>query len=150
MAVSQFDDLYREIILDHYKEPRNKGHIERPDIAARGHNPLCGDEVDITMSVDDGRVADIRFDGVGCAISQASASMLTELIEGKSLSEVERIAGLFKEMMLEDGDSVEELGDLEALQGVKKYPVRIKCAILSWNTMLEGMEIFQKSRLGSG
>ena len=76
--------------------------------------------------------------------------MLTELIEGKSLSEVERIAGLFKEMMLEDGDSVEELGDLEALQGVKKYPVRIKCAILSWNTMLEGMEIFQKSRLGSG
>jgi nitrogen fixation NifU-like protein len=148
--VSQFDDLYREIILDHYKEPRNKGHIEKPDIAARGHNPLCGDEVDITMSVDDGRVADIRFDGTGCAISQASASMLTELIEGKSLSEVERIAGLFKEMMLEDGDSVEELGDLEALQGVKKYPVRIKCAILSWNTMLEGMEIFQKSRLGSG
>ena len=150
MAVSQFDDLYREIILDHYKEPRNRGHIEKPDIAARGHNPLCGDEVDITMSVDDGRVADIRFDGTGCAISQASASMLTELIEGKSLSEVERIAGLFKEMMLEDGDSVEELGDLEALQGVKKYPVRIKCAILSWNTMLEGMEIFQKSRLGSG
>ena len=148
--MSQFDDLYREIILDHYKGPRNKGHIERPDVAARGHNPLCGDEVDITMSVDDGRVADIRFDGVGCAISQASASMLTELIEGKSLSEVERIAGLFKEMMLEDGDSVEELGDLEALQGVKKYPVRIKCAILSWNTMLEGMEIFQKSRLGSG
>ncbi len=148
--MSQFDDLYREIILDHYKEPRNKGHIEKPDIAARGHNPLCGDEVDITMSVDDGRVADIRFDGTGCAISQASASMLTELIEGKSLSEVERIAGLFKEMMLEDGDSVEELGDLEALQGVKKYPVRIKCAILSWNTMLEGMEIFQKSRLGSG
>ncbi len=148
--MSQFDDLYREIILDHYKEPRNKGHIEEPDIAARGHNPLCGDEVDITMSVDDGRVADIRFDGVGCAISQASASMLTELIEGKSLSEVERIAGLFKEMMLEDGDSVEELGDLEALQGVKKYPVRIKCAILSWNTMLEGMEIFQKSRMGSG
>ena len=148
--MSQFDDLYREIILDHYKEPRSKGHIEKPDIAARGHNPLCGDEVDITMSVDDGRVTDIRFDGVGCAISQASASMLTELIEGKSLSEVERIAGLFKEMMLEDGDSVEELGDLEALQGVKKYPVRIKCAILSWNTMLEGMEIFQKSRLGSG
>ena len=148
--MSQFDDLYREIILDHYKEPRNRGHIEKPDIAARGHNPLCGDEVDITMSVDDGRVADIRFDGTGCAISQASASMLTELIEGKSLSEVERIAGLFKEMMLEDGDSVEELGDLEALQGVKKYPVRIKCAILSWNTMLEGMEIFQKSRLGSG
>ena len=148
--MSQFDDLYREIILDHYKEPRNRGHIEKPDIAARGHNPLCGDEVDITMSVDDGRVTDIRFDGVGCAISQASASMLTELIEGKSLSEVERIAGLFKEMMLEDGDSVEELGDLEALQGVKKYPVRIKCAILSWNTMLEGMEIFQKSRLGSG
>lgn len=148
--MSQFDDLYREIILDHYREPRNKGHIEKPDIAARGHNPLCGDEVNITMSLADGQVVDVRFDGAGCSISQASASMLTELVEGKSLSEVERIAGLFKEMMLEDGDSVEELGDLEALQGVKQYPVRIKCAILSWNTMLEGMEIFQKSKLGSG
>ena len=76
--------------------------------------------------------------------------MLTELIEGKTLSEVERIAGLFKEMMLEDGDALEELGDLEALQGVKQYPVRIKCAILAWNTMLEGMEILQKSKLKSG
>ena len=103
--MSQFDDLYREIILDHYREPRNRGHIEQPDIAARGHNPLCGDEVDITMSLDEGRVVDVRFDGAGCSISQASASMLTELIEGKSLSDAERIAGLFKEMMLEDGDS---------------------------------------------
>ena len=148
--MSLFDDLYREIILDHYREPRNRGHIEKPDIAARGHNPLCGDEVDITMSLANGRVTDIRFEGAGCSISLASASMLTELIEGKPLSEVERIAGLFKEMMLEDGDALEELGDLEALQGVKLYPVRIKCAILPWNTMLEGMEILQKSKLGSG
>ena len=147
--MSLFDDLYREIILDHYREPRNRGHIEKPDIAARGHNPLCGDEVDITMSLADGRVAEVRFEGAGCSISLASASMLTELIEGKSLSEVERIAGLFKEMMLEDGDALEELGDLEALQGVKQYPVRIKCAILAWNTMLEGMEILQKSKLKS-
>lgn len=148
--MSLFDDLYREIILDHYREPRNRGHIEKPDIAARGHNPLCGDEVDITMSLADGRVTDVRFEGAGCSISLASASMLTELIEGKSLSDVERIAGLFKEMMLEDGDVLEELGDLEALQGVKLYPVRIKCAILPWNTMLEGMEILEKSKLKSG
>ena len=148
--MSLVDDLYREIILDHYREPRNRGHIEKPDIAARGHNPLCGDEVDITMSLANGRVTDIRFEGAGCSISLASASMLTELIEGKSLSDVERIAGLFKEMMLEDGDVLEELGDLEALQGVKLYPVRIKCAILPWNTMLEGMEILEKSKLKSG
>ena len=148
--MSPFDDLYREIILDHYKEPRNKGRLEKPNVAAHGHNPLCGDEIDISMTVEDGRVVDVRFDGAGCSISQASASMLTELVEGKSLAEVQRIAGLFKGMMLEDGEPVEELGDLEALQGVKKYPVRIKCAILSWNTMLEGMEMYQKAKAKAG
>ncbi len=147
---SAFDDLYREIILDHYKQPRNKGHLDHPEVAAHGYNPLCGDEIDISMTLEDGVVSDIRFDGKGCSISQASASMLTELVKGKSLAEVQRVAGLFMDMMLVEGEPDPELGDLEALQGVKQYPVRIKCAVLSWNTMLEGIEIYQKAKSKAG
>ncbi len=145
-----FDDLYREIILDHYKQPHNKGHLDHPDVAAHGYNPLCGDEIDISMILTDGVVSDMRFDGKGCSISQASASMLTDLVKGKTLAEVQEVAGLFKDMMLTDGKPSEELGDLEALQGVKQYPVRIKCAVLSWNTMLEGIEIYQKAKSKAG
>ena len=137
----QFDDeLYRDIILDHYRNPRNKGDLEPADVSVSANNPLCGDEVTITarLSADGSSVAELHFSGRGCSISQASASMMTEEIEGKPLGEALMLINKFKEMMLAEGE-VEGLGDLEALQGVKKYPVRIKCAVLPWNSLLQGL-----------
>lgn len=146
--MSMLDELYQEIILDHYKSPRNCGRLEDPDIAHRGYNPLCGDEVELSLIVRDNRVADVRYQGRGCSISQASASMMTEAIKGKSLDEVKEVIDQFKGVMLDrNAEPVEgtELGDLEALQGVKKYPVRIKCALLSWNTLSEGLALLSKA-----
>jgi nitrogen fixation protein NifU and related proteins len=137
----QFDDeLYRDIILDHYRNPRNKGDLDPAEISVSANNPLCGDEVTITarLSADGQSVEALHFSGRGCSISQASASMMTEEIEGKPLAEALKLINKFKEMMLAEGE-VEGLGDLEALQGVKKYPVRIKCAVLPWNSLLEGL-----------
>src|SRR6202011_753188 len=138
----QFDDeLYRDIILDHYRNPRNKGDLDPAEISVSANNPLCGDEVTITarLSADGASVEALHFSGRGCSISQASASMMTEEIEGKPLAEALKLINKFKEMMLAEGE-VEGLGDLEALQGVKKYPVRIKCAVLPWNSLLEGLQ----------
>lgn len=139
------DDLYKEIILDHYRAPRNHGVMENPDVATRGRNPLCGDELDLMLRLEDGRVADVRIRGRGCSISQASASMMTERIKGMTLGEVQDLVDTFKSMMLEDrelsDDEYDSLGDLEALEGVKNYPVRIKCALLAWNTLLEALAL---------
>jgi len=132
------DELYREIILDHYRNPRNRGQLPKPTVAARGSNPLCGDELELSLALADDKIEDIKIQGRGCSISQASASMMTEAIKGRSLAEAEQVAAAFKDMMLANG-SANGLGDLEALQGVKKYPVRIKCALLAWNTFLEGL-----------
>jgi nitrogen fixation protein NifU and related proteins len=137
----QFDDeLYRDIILDHYRNPRNKGDLDPADVNVSANNPLCGDEVTITarLSADGSNVAELHFSGRGCSISQASASMMTEEIEGKPLAEALKVINKFKDMMLAEGE-VEGLGDLEALQGVKRYPVRIKCAVLPWNSLLQGL-----------
>jgi nitrogen fixation NifU-like protein len=137
----QFDDeLYRDIILDHYRNPRNKGDLDPAEISVSANNPLCGDEVTITarLSADGQSVEALHFSGRGCSISQASASMMTEEVEGKPLGEALKLINKFKEMMLAEGE-VEGLGDLEALQGVKKYPVRIKCAVLPWNSLLQGL-----------
>jgi len=140
------DDLYREIILDHYRTPRNRGELDPPAISATGYNPLCGDEVQVFITVENGVVTDVRFNGSGCSISQSSTSMMTSAIKGKSIEEVRKIVRRFKHMMTidEDGDTtpVDEslnLGDLEALQGVVKFPVRIKCATLGWNTLLDAL-----------
>lgn len=137
------DDLYKEIILDHYRNPRNQGIVENPDAATRGHNPLCGDELELSLKLEGGRVADVKTKGRGCSISQASASMMSELVKGKSLSDVQRLVETFKGMMLEDRELTDEeyeaLGDIEALESVKNYPVRIKCALLAWNTLLEAV-----------
>ena len=141
------DDLYRDIIIDHYRNPRNRGRLDAPDIATQGANPLCGDEIEVSLIFDEGKVADVRFEGRGCSISQASASMMTEGIKGKTVEEVRELVSSFKEMM--SGSLVpdeDELGDLEALQGVRKYPVRIKCALLCWNTLLEGIDIFEHAK----
>ena len=141
-------DLYREVILDHYKNPRNRGHLERVDATAEGVNPLCGDEITIELTLEGDTVVDVAVDGQGCSISQASASMMTDAIKGKTRTEIEEITSKFRAMMsLDDGADLKldperpgaVLGDIEALQGVRQYPVRIKCASLGWTTLLEAL-----------
>ena len=139
--MSALDDLYREVILEHYKSPRNRGRLDQPDVATRGKNPLCGDEIEISLAFDGDKVQDVRFGGRGCSISQASASMLTEAIKGKSVEEAEALVNRFKSAMRGEGDAEEDWGDLEALQGVRKYPARVKCALLAWTTLEEGLEL---------
>ena len=143
------EDLYREIILDNYRTPRNRGELDPPALFADGHNPLCGDEIRISVAVQDGVVTDVRFSGSGCSISQSSASMMTSAIKGKPVEQVKSIVRRFKQMMTIDEEDSEidesiNLGDLEALQGVVKFPVRIKCATLGWNTLLDALATEQK------
>ena len=142
------EDLYREIILDHYRTPRNRGELPPPAAHAVGHNPLCGDEIDVYLQIEDDVVTDVKVGGQGCSISQSSASMMSQAIKGKSVAEVRALVRRFKGMMsieeeVPEGEEVPEteikLGDLEALQGVVKFPVRIKCATLAWNTLIEAM-----------
>ena len=143
------DEIYREVILDHYRAPRHHGKIASPDILEWGKNPLCGDELELYLSLRDGKIFDIKFDGKGCSISQASASMMTEAVSGKSLEEVHKIVADFKGMMIEgkpSDDLPEDLEDAKSLEGVKKYPVRIKCALLSWNTLLEAMKKYENKK----
>ena len=139
------EDLYREIILDHYKSPRNRGSLEPPAVRAEGHNPLCGDEIEVFISVENDIVSDIKISGQGCSISQSSGSMMSAAVKGKPIAEVRALISRFKHMMsIEEGeapDTSAPLGDLEALQGVVKFPVRIKCAVLSWNTLAEALDI---------
>ncbi len=136
-------DLYREVILDHYRSPRNRGTLAAPALHGEGTNPLCGDEIAIDMTLDDGVVSEVRVTGQGCSISQASASMMSEAITGRTVAEIREIAARFNALMTTDDQIVDPdrpgsvLGDLEALQGVREFPVRIKCATLSWHTMLD-------------
>lgn len=143
------DDLYREVILDHYAHPRNRGRLEPSDIAAEGANPLCGDELVLFVRVGGDRVEEVRFEGRGCSISQASASMMTEAIKGKTLGEVRALIARFKGMM-HGQEPTEDLGDLVALQGVRKFPVRIKCATLSWITLEQGLDSHAAGQLPHG
>lgn len=140
------DDLYREVILDHYSHPRNKGELPDPDIKVEGANPLCGDELSIFVRLDGDRVADVRFVGRGCSISQASASMMTERIKGKTLAEARALVSRFKGMMQGAPADEEEMGELAALQGVRKFPVRVKCATLSWVALDQGIEEFEATK----
>jgi len=155
------EDLYREIILDHYRSPRNRGELETPPaVRAEGFNPLCGDEIVLYLAMDGDRIADIKIGGQGCSISQSSASMMSAAVKGKTVVEARALLRRFKGLMsiheqALGGDGTEsevddletvaaeeadvQLGDLEALQGVVKFPVRIKCATLSWNTLAEGL-----------
>ncbi|HLG71251.1 MAG TPA: SUF system NifU family Fe-S cluster assembly protein [Chloroflexota bacterium] len=134
------DDLYREIILDHYKQPRNRGELDPHTARVEGNNPLCGDEIQLDVVVGDGELQDVAFQGRGCSISQASASMMTEAVKGKPLEEAEELIETFKSMMHGEDVDVEALGDLEALEGVQKFPVRIKCALLAWTTLQEALK----------
>ena len=132
------DDLYREVLLDHSRRPRNRRRLETPTHTAEGFNPLCGDQIHFYLSVDGPTVAEVGFESRGCAISTASASMMTESIKGKSTGEVDAIFRAFHRMVTgepsEDGDE-DVLGDLDMLGGVSAYPVRIKCAVLPWHTL---------------
>jgi nitrogen fixation protein NifU and related proteins len=159
------EELYREIILDHYRSPRNRGELEAPPAhRVEGFNPLCGDEVVVSLLVSDGALADVKIAGSGCSISQSSASLMSAAVKGKPLGEVRRLISTFKGMMsiheasLEhDGHGghvngaevlagepeevdLDQLGELAALQGVVKFPVRIKCATLSWNALAQGLD----------
>ena len=146
------EDLYREIIIDHYKNPRNKGELPTPPAhRTEGMNPTCGDEISIYLVVDgagpDALVTDVKFGGQGCSISLASASMMSSAVKGKPVREARRLVGAFKAMMgIESAELADptlsdvKLGDLAALRGVVKFPVRIKCAVLAWNTMQLGLD----------
>ncbi len=134
------EDLYREVIMDHFRRPRNRGEVADADVVVEGVNPLCGDEIKLWLTIDDGTVTAAHFEGQGCSISQASVSIMTEAVTGKPIAEVEAIVESFRGMMLEgrDGDA-DTLGDGVALEGVKQFPVRIKCAVLGWNTLQLGL-----------
>jgi nitrogen fixation NifU-like protein len=134
------DDLYQEVIMDHYRRPRNKGTLEQADSVREQHNPTCGDVIQVQLRVADGKIADIRFSGKGCSISQSSASMMTDKVKGKSLAEAEAVLRRFKAMMHGEEGDYRDLGDLVALQGVSKLALRVKCATLAWNVLDEAMK----------
>lgn len=135
----QLDDLYRRVIMDHYKSPRNKGKFEDGGVSIDLNNPTCGDRITLQMKVEDGVVKDARFVGEGCSISMSSASMMTDAIKGKTLDEALQMAENFSGLM--KGEAIEfEYEDIEALSGVNKFPARIKCATLAWNALRKGVE----------
>lgn len=128
-------ELYQEVIFDHNRHPRNFGRLADANRVAEGHNPLCGDNVTVYLKLEDGRVADVKFEGQGCAISTASASLMSEAVKGRSVEEVEKLFQSFHAMIVDDNAAPEDLGKLEVLAGVKEFPVRVKCATLPWHTL---------------
>ncbi|MBT2657440.1 SUF system NifU family Fe-S cluster assembly protein [Bacillus sp. ISL-18] len=141
MSSNNLDALYRRVIMDHYKKPRNRGVLEDGSHTINMNNPTCGDRIQLTFKVEDGIVKDAMFEGEGCSISMSSASMMTQEIKGKKVEEALKLSEIFSEMMLgkEHDDSI-DLGDIEALQGVSKFPARIKCATLAWKAMEKGLK----------
>ncbi len=150
------EELYREGILDHYRNPRNRASLDAADADADGVNPLCGDEIHLELAFDGDVVSDVSITGQGCSISQSSASMMSEAIKGKSRSEIAQLNERFRAMMdlesevatveLDSDKPGSVLGDLEALQGVVKFPVRIKCATLCWNALTQGLDEVEEER----
>lgn len=141
MSFNNLDTLYRQVIMDHYKNPRNKGSLDGDSVTVDMNNPTCGDRIHLTLKVEDGKVVDAKFDGEGCSISMSSASMMTQAIKGREIAEALKLSQIFSDMMQgkEVDDSI-DLGDIEALSGVAKFPARIKCATLAWKAMEKGVE----------
>ncbi|CAH0344674.1 Fe-S cluster assembly sulfur transfer protein SufU [Bacillus sp. CECT 9360] len=142
MSFNNLDTLYRQVIMDHYKNPRNKGSLENGNLVVDMNNPTCGDRIRLTMQVEDGKVTDTKFDGEGCSISMSSASMMTQAIKGKDVETAMKLSNTFSEMIQgkEYDENGLDLGDIEALQGVSKFPARIKCATLAWKAMEKGLQ----------
>ena len=143
--MSELRDLYQEVILDHGRHPRNFGALPEASHRADGHNPFCGDKVTVFLTVEDGRVADVRFQGAGCAISMASASLMTDAVKGKSETELRTMFDRFQVGMTakDDGDAAEALSELEKLavfEGVREFPIRVKCATLPWHTLVAALD----------
>ncbi|PRO65544.1 Fe-S cluster assembly sulfur transfer protein SufU [Alkalicoccus urumqiensis] len=140
-SANHLDTLYRQVIMDHYKNPRNRGEVEGDKLKIDMNNPTCGDRIQLQMKVEDGKIADAKFNGEGCSISLSSASMMTQAVKGLPVEEALRMSDLFSDMML--GKDIDtsglDLGDIEALQGVTKFPARIKCATLAWKAMEQGL-----------
>ncbi|MBI2885761.1 MAG: SUF system NifU family Fe-S cluster assembly protein [Chloroflexi bacterium] len=148
MSLDALDALYKEVILDHYQNPRNNDSLESPSVATEGYNPVCGDQITLQLKMADGLIESVGLQGKGCAISQASASMMTEAIKGKTLEEAEATARRFRDFMTKGNDQPDSLGDLEVLEGVRMFPVRIKCATLGWNTLQEAIKEYRAGLRG--
>lgn len=140
--MDEIDKLYQEVILDHYKNPRNFGIIENPTHSAIGHNPLCGDRVELYLIIENDIIKDVKFKGVGCAISQASASIMTSILKNKTLSEAHRLFEKLHSILTSDvpTNGIVDLGKLEVFIGVKEFPSRVKCATLAWHTLINALE----------
>lgn len=137
---AQLSALYQEMILDHYRRPRNKGILENADASVEMKNPLCGDEIALQVAFDGDSISDVKFSGRGCSISQASASMMTQLLKGKTREEIEPIRAGFRNLMM-GGDPTDDLGHLRALSGVARFPARVKCALLAWNALESALSV---------
>ena len=146
---NEIDELYRDVILQHYRKSRKQVRLEQPDIEFDEFNPVCGDRVVLQLKLNEGLIIEASFQGEGCSISQASASVMTGLLKGKTLGEAELLAESFRELMrgnVPSGDQLAELGDLEAFQAVRKFPVRIKCALLAWTALEAGIDEYQAQK----
>lgn len=139
---AQIAALYQEMILDHYRRPRNKGEVAGADDTVLMKNPLCGDEISVQVRYDGDSIAEVGFSGRGCSISQASASMMTQLVKGRTLAEIESLRERFREMVMGDKAAADDasLGSLRALGGVSRFPARVKCALLAWNALETALE----------
>ncbi|WP_112181754.1 MULTISPECIES: Fe-S cluster assembly sulfur transfer protein SufU [Paraliobacillus] len=142
MSFDNLETLYRQVIMDHYKNPRNRGSFEEESLTINMNNPTCGDRIQLHLLVEDNQVKDAKFDGEGCSISLSSASMMTQAVKGRTVNEALEMSQMFSDMMLgKDVDTEKhEFGDIEALQGVAKFPARIKCATLAWKAMEKGIK----------
>lgn len=141
------DELYRDIVLDHYHRPRNRGSLKKPSVSVEVDNVFCGDEVKLDVTIDGGRITAACFLGRGCSISQASASMLTEAVSGRSLEEVEALSESFRGMMNGSHEvNARSLGDLAALQGVRRFPARVRCALLAWDALRKALQKYRAAR----
>jgi len=136
----ELDDLYRRVIMDHYKNPRNRGKFENEAVTVDLNNPTCGDKISLQLIVDNGMVKDARYTGEGCSISMSSASMMTEAVKGKTLEEAKEMASRFSSLMQGEDVHCDDYEDIEALSGVNKFPARIKCATLAWNALRKGID----------
>ncbi|MBO9130714.1 Fe-S cluster assembly sulfur transfer protein SufU [Bacillus sp. 165] len=138
---NNLDALYRQVIMDHYKNPRNRGVLDNESVTVNMNNPTCGDRIQLTMKVENGIVQEAKFEGEGCSISMSSASMMTQAVKGKKIEEALQLSKIFSDMMQgKEYDEDLDLGDIEALQGVSKFPARIKCATLAWKAMEKGLD----------